>query len=156
MWEYEHLHWSKQNKNALCTHLLFKYYSIYTDLHNFIHNPLLLCILFSLLLTTPAATEIQKVKHAARGDNSEQILMKYFQMFAQNKADKLLGNQLHYFHPPSRSHTHTQTQAPCPLEVTCGRTAHKTGGVRGCSGGGDITVLTCLLVTQWHWWRYLP
>lgn len=98
---------------------------------------MLLCYFASYFLpflTTLTATEIQKVKHAARGDNSEQTLMKYFQMFVQNKADKLLGNQATLL-PPSKStrplaDTRTNT-SPCPLGVTCGRTAHKAGGERG-------------------------
>lgn len=126
MWEYEHLQWSKWDKNALCSHLLFKYYSIYTDFHNLILHPLLLCILFSLLLTTLTATEIQKGKHAGRGDNSEQILMKYFQIFVQNKADKLLGNQLHCFHPPRKAGTRRHTDKHKPLSIRGHMWAHSS------------------------------
>lgn len=104
MWEYEHLHQSKQDKIALCNHLLFKYYFIYTDFRSLIRPPLLLGIYCSLLLMTLAATEIQKGKHTAGGDNSEQIIVKYFQMFGQNKVELL-----HCFHP---SATQTNT-SPC-------------------------------------------
>ena len=65
----------------------------------------------SLLLMILTATEIRQSKHVAWGDNSEQIFIQYFQLFAQNKADKLLGNQLHCSH----THTHTSIHKPLPI-----------------------------------------